>query len=66
MDLSKVKWYKEKDGLIAGTLCGHTDGEYTLLPGRISKNWIRTSDLWKTRELAEKAEEAKFSDEEQI
>lgn len=52
---SAMKFYKSRIGVV-GVQPGHQDGEYTFLLNRtLGYTWIRTADLYDTREEAERA-----------
>lgn len=57
----KKRYYKDQYLGVIGVRPGHQSGKYTFLPGSTREyTWIRTKDLYKSREKAEKASVAKF------
>lgn len=62
-DVPVIKYYKEKCGMITGVTPGHESGSYTMLHSRTPEyTWIRSRDLYDTREEADRAEPAVYAD----
>jgi hypothetical protein len=59
---NNIRYYNSGNSLgVVGTYPAHEDGEYTFLPSHNRNPWIKTCDLYLTREEAEKAKTAEFS-----
>lgn len=57
-----MKYYNYGNNLgVIGSEVGHTDGDYTFLPGGHRNCWIRTIDLYDSREEAQQAPLAQFA-----
>lgn len=61
VDVAELRYYKNTRGEIVGVTPGREDGEYTWLPNRVLRfTWIRTADLYTTREEAKSAAPARW------